>query len=89
MRWRRKPLVVEAVQWRGDNLGEIAALVGNGNVRVGKVAPKVGTPPGIVIVTDHATLSTSLWGWVTREPSGTLAVYRAETFAAMFEPGEG
>ena len=82
MRYRRKPLTVEAVQWTGTNLAEVISLMGNGDITVAKMPT---TPPALMVASPDRQVSCSLWGWVVRYPSGFFTTMRAEEFAETFE----
>ncbi len=52
--WRKKPVVIEAIQWNGTNLDEIKAFVGDSlEYEILDAAYKVGKAAPVVAMTIH------------------------------------
>lgn len=80
LRYRKKPVEVEAVQWTGSNLAAIQALTGPDRAwifRDGRLA---------VITLAERILSPG--DWVLREADGGISACSEKTFASIYEPAE-
>ena len=81
MKFRKKPLVVDAVQWRGDNVAEIVALGGD------KVLFGPESPP--VVLTANGLVGLQRGAWLVRDPgSGETWPVAEAIFPATYEPAE-
>lgn len=100
MRYRKRPIEVEAMQWLGPDdrgvtkLAEWAGLPLNADFGLG---PGVGVPwdepewpLGVWCEASQATVNIVVGDWLIREPDGS-GVYpcRAADFAAAYEPVSG
>ena len=89
MKYARKPVVVEAVLWTGENLEEVKSALEGHKSEV--VVIKDGTPL-IYIYTHGRSHSTSTYPghWVFEDTDGQIVVYPPEKFEQNFEPvGDG
>lgn len=81
MRFRKKPIEVEAVQWRGDNVAELVALGGD------KVLMGTESPP--IIKTANGLVALNLRAWLVRDPaSGDTWPVAEHIFASTYERAE-
>ena len=82
--YRRKPSKVRAIQWTGDNLGELREFVGTS-----LLAPGVG----IAVRTANGPVPVEIGSWVaTRVPEGSADFYPIvdSEFQTLYElDGEG
>jgi hypothetical protein len=81
-KFRKRPVVVEAVQWTGDNLDEIKAF-GGADIVVDSEHPIiVKTANGLVALGRHA--------WLVRDPtSGDTWPMASNIFERTYESVEG
>lgn len=82
MEYIRKPQQVEAIQWTGDNLGEVQAFVGkNYNV--------VRKSKGIILIygteTGYEYENAALEWYIVKTGYGCIETYSQTTFGEMFE----
>lgn len=81
--FRKKLVVVDAMQWRGDNLGEVLAFTaGRGGpwLRVDDGVLEVNARPGATRV--------ELDGWLLRSKSGEFYALTDSVFRESYEPVE-
>jgi hypothetical protein len=79
MRFRKKPVVVDAVQWRGDNYEEIVAFVG-AKIRSNPLRRQV------VIQTLEGDHVASAGDWIIRGISGEFYPCKPEIFRETYDP---
>jgi hypothetical protein len=87
-RFRKKPVVVEAVQWTGRNRDEVIAFLGDERRCV---VPLDGPPNALA----HVTIDTlegrmfaSAGDWIIRGVKGELYPCKPDIFAATYEAVE-
>lgn len=89
MKYKKKPIVVEAVQWNGLNLEEIKDFVGDSLIynindaawKVGKDAPTVH----IKIKTLEGTMIAKAGDYIIRGVNGEIYPCKAEVFWRSYE----
>ena len=89
MKYRKKPVVIEAVQWNGLNLEEIKEFVGDSLIynisdaawKVGKDAPTVH----IKIKTLEGTMIAKAGDYIIRGVNGEIYPCKAEVFWRSYE----
>ena len=87
--WRKKPVIVSAIQWTGSNLADV--LTFTGYAYFGAVPPedRAGDPDMTAEVYDelHGTWVHVYDGqWIIRGIQGELYPCAADVFAATYEP---
>lgn len=94
VRFRKKPVEIEAVQFTGDNIEEIAQLAGfdltaEDPDRSGAFLSD-DNPPALVLQTIHGEFACARVGdWVIPEPQpGRAYPCKPDIFAATYEPVE-
>ena len=80
MKFRKKPVVIEAVQFRLNNIDDVERFVGGD---LGKDAE--GNP---VIATLEGALRVSLNDWIIKGVKGEFYPCKPDIFAATYEPVE-
>lgn len=84
-RFRKRPVVVEAICWNGQNLGSVQAFA-SGALGIGTV--EGGALP-LWVVKSSATCRVEQGDWIIREPDGSgYYPCAADVFAATYEPAE-
>lgn len=82
MKYRKKPVVNEAMQWRADNLGELSRWAGGSNLRL---QPGSGRDVLYLYVAANGTwLPLEPGEWVIRDSKGFYPC-KADVFAATYE----
>lgn len=76
-KFRKKPVVIEAVQLRFNNLPEVESFVGGdlGN-----------TASGVVIATLEGPLHASINDWIIKGVKGEFYPCKPDIFAATYDP---
>ena len=77
--FKKKPVIIEAIQWKGDNLPELAPLTGN----VKTVEQKEDT---LLITTLEGVMTASLNDWIIKGVKGELYPCKPDIFEATYEP---
>jgi hypothetical protein len=87
-KYRKKPVVIEAVQWTGQNLQEMVDhCVPNGQGEQWQIAPlEAGQPMTIhTLEGDHRG---DIGDWIIRGVKGELYPCKPDIFASTYEPAE-
>ncbi len=78
MRYRKRPIVVEAMQWLGDNYDEIEKW-GNGIRRV---------ETKLLLETLEGTMTADLGDWIIKGVKGELYPCKPDIFDLTYEPAQ-
>ena len=86
MKYRKKPIVIEAVQWTGLNPEDVHAFVNLGctNGRVGEICQGFD----INIHTLEGTMKADVGDFIVRGTKGELYPCKPDIFAATYELAE-
>ena len=76
-KFRKKPVVIEAMQWNGDNSQEIAAFM-NKTILSDWI-------DDILIITLEGTMKASLGDWIIRGVNGELYPCKPDIFEKTYE----
>lgn len=77
MKFRKKPVVIEAIQWTGQNEGELANFMRQPAVSQGK---------GLLIDTLEGEMRADPGDWIIRGVKGEFYPCKPDIFAATYEP---
>lgn len=80
MRFRKRPAEVDAVQWKGDNLAEIAAFVGRTEAELDR-----GAGGQITILTLEGPVRATRRSWVVKGTEGEFWPVREDIFPRIYE----
>lgn len=80
MKYRKKPIIIEAVQWNGSNLQEVAALGGASEYQQDFLGDD------LVIVTLEGEMTAGKGDWVIKGIKGELYPCKPDIFEATYEP---
>lgn len=88
-KFRKKPVVIEAIQWTGANTDEILAFV----LTVGELrrTPEGHDTPArdtIAIDTLEGTMKAQRGDWIIKDVKGEFYPCKPDIFAAIYEPFE-
>jgi len=81
MKYRKKPVVIEAVQWNGANSEEIKSLNTNKVI----VAFYYGNNPRVEIKTLEGIMTATLSDWIIKGVAGELYPCKDEIFQKTYE----
>lgn len=80
MKYRKKPVVIEAVQWTGKNQTEIFAFTKAGEIGEDFMSSD------IEIVTLEGTMKASPGDWIIKGVKGEFYPCKPDIFEATYEP---
>ena len=82
MKYRKKPVVIEAVQWDGSNVDEVLGLtLCSGSVRRG-----LGSQNSVLFIdTLEGTMRADRNDWIIKGVKGELYPCKPDIFAATYE----
>jgi hypothetical protein len=87
--FRKKPVVVGAIQWNGDNLIEIIQFTGQNasakNLRWGDYEDLVARD-GLKIFTLEGPMMASIGDWIIKGVKGECYPCKPDIFALTYEP---
>ncbi len=87
MKYRKRPVVVEAVQLRWDNWSEMCDFVGVGRLDQGKPeGKKLGDKIGLVIPTLEGVMTATENDWIIRGVNGEFYPCKPDIFEKTYEP---
>lgn len=78
--YRKKPVVIEAVQWTGENMGEILGFFGGAAMREGQ---------DIIIGTLEGEMRAMPGDWIIKGVKGEFYPCKPDIFAATYEDASG
>ena len=79
MKFRKKPVVIEAVQWRGDLESELAI----NKLGTAESVPMTDT---LRISTLEGVMTASLWDWIIKGVKGEFYPCKPDIFEMTYEP---
>lgn len=85
--YRKKPVIIEAVQWDGDNLGDVCALAMD-SAREINVIGLPNNQMGIDITTLEGTMTARLGDYIIKGVKGELYPCKPDIFAATYEEAD-
>ena len=81
MKFRKKPVVIDAVQWTGSNEAEVSDFMGSSPTF--KSDPTGGYTVGIVTL--EGTVTASMGDWIIRGVKGENYPCKPDIFAATYD----
>lgn len=93
--FRKKPVVIEAIQWTGDNLREVIGFTGRHPSAVDwswEKFERIVATEGLRIFTLEGPLAASVGDWIIKGVAGEVYPCKPDIFEATYEPvgnGEG
>jgi hypothetical protein len=82
-KFKKKPVIIEAVQWTGDNMLAIRTLMGSILPRTIVVGKLAGT---LEIPTMEGIMTASQGDWIIRGVKGEFYPCKPDIFEATYEP---
>lgn len=79
-KFRKKPVVIEAVRWTGENLSEVVKFMGAGQYQQDFVSND------LVIPTLEGEMKASPGDWIIRGVKGELYPCKPDIFEMTYEP---
>jgi hypothetical protein len=81
-KYRKKPIVVEAVQWSGNNIEEVRDFASSQSL------PVTFEPGRVYIETLEGVMAADIGDWIIRGVRGELYPCKPDIFAATYEEGD-
>lgn len=81
MKFRKKPVVIDAVRWTGETTPELEALFGDEDIVV-----KTSNPPYLLVNTLEGAMLASVGDWIIKGVKGELYPCKHDIFEATYEP---
>ena len=91
MKYRKRPVVIDAVQWTGSNLRDVIALTGlhpSAKRWTWDEYEKVVENEGLKIFTLEGVMSASVGDWIIKGVQGECYPCRNDIFIETYEPAE-
>ena len=88
MKYRKKAVIIEAVQWTGDNLAEILEFVNHMDIRVSKGVSNGVVKEDLFINTLEGTMHASEGDWIIKGVHGEFYPCKPDIFEETYEPVE-
>ena len=85
MRYRKKPIEIEAIQWTGDNADELKAFTDGKFVKNPLVLSHSDLPPAYMIETPEGALSAIVGDYIIRGVAGEFYPCKPDIFAATYD----
>lgn len=82
MKYRKKPVVIEAMEWNGDNIKDVLAFC-NGDASYEQMATG---DAAVVIKTLEGQHIASVGDWIIRGVKGEFYPCKPDIFAATYDP---
>lgn len=80
--FKKRPVLVQAVQFDGSNAAEVASKFPGGGVAVGTYPGHEG---GLMVCTDEGTMAASPGDWIIRGIKGEVYPCKPDVFEASYE----
>lgn len=88
MKYRKKAVVIEAVQWKGDNVAEILEFVNHNDIRVTSCESEGVQKEELYINTLEGTMHASENDWIIKGAHGEFYPCKPDIFEETYEPVE-
>lgn len=88
MKFRKKPVVIEAIQYTGDNLGEILEFINAHTPEGTKRKYWAGEGGTLCIETLEGTMRASFDDWVIIGVAGEVYPCKPDIFKETYEPAD-
>lgn len=86
-KFRKKPVVIEAIQWTGENSDECLDFADSGEYPVWGADFMVNTNQKIIYITTlEGVMTASVGDWIIRGVKGELYPCKPDIFEATYEP---
>lgn len=80
MKFRKKPVIIEAVRWKGNNIGDIKELSDNRHVTLSAHTTSI-----IEIETLEGNMKASIGDWIIKGVKGEIYPCKPDIFEKTYE----
>lgn len=84
-KFRKKPVVIEAMQWDGTNYGPVVEFLGDNDFLGASVGPGFDE---IVLASLEGPMTASLGDWIIRGVKGEFYPCKPDIFEMTYEPAD-
>jgi len=88
MKYRKKAVVIEAVQWKGNNVAEILEFVNHNDIRINSCESEGVQKEELYINTLEGTMHASEGDWIIKGVHGEFYPCKPDIFEETYEPAE-
>jgi len=89
MKFRKKPVVIEAVQWTGENATEVLSFGNSGPAPLWGADFQIhGLQKKVELLTPESVMTAVVGDWLVRGVAGEFYPCKPDIFAATYEPAE-
>ena len=88
MKFKKKPVTVEAIQWKGDNVGEILEFTSHNDIRLTNHEHNGVVESDLFINTLEGTMHASEGDWIIRGVHGEYYPCKPDIFVETYEIDE-
>lgn len=76
-KYRKKPVIIDAIQWHGDNIGEVQWFYKTDGILIGDQ---------IIIDTLEGTMKANIGDWIIKGVNGEYYPCKPDIFEKTYEP---
>jgi hypothetical protein len=84
-RYRKRPVVIEAIRWTGENMGEVAAIFSDG---LESISPVGRSGKTLIIRTLEGTMTANRGDWIIKGIHGEAYPCKPDIFEATYEKAD-
>lgn len=88
MKFRKKVVVIDAVQWTGDNVSEILEFVNHNDIRMTNCTKEGVEVCDLYINTLEGSMHASEGDWIIKGVHGEFYPCKPDIFEETYEPAE-
>lgn len=88
MKFKKKPVIIEAVQWNGDNVGEILEFINHSDIRIASHESEGVQKEELFINTLEGSMHASEGDWIIKGVHGEFYPCKPDIFDETYEPAE-
>lgn len=88
MKFKKKPVTIEAVQWNGDNVSEILEFVNHSDIRITSYESEGVQKEELFINTLEGSMHASEGDWIIKGVHGEFYPCKPDIFEETYEPAE-
>ena len=87
MKYQKKPIIIEAIQWTGKNFNEIEKFIGNDFLKLNLISHTVNTPD-ILIPTFQGVVKATIGDYIIKGLQGECYPCKPDIFRETYQPIE-
>jgi len=88
MRFKKKPVIIDAIQWTGDNVPEILDFVGHSDIRMTNYTKEGVEVCDLYVNTLEGTMHAREGDWIIKGVHGEFYPCKPDIFEETYDPIE-